>query len=87
MSTEKGHTLVPSTNSRRYVLDEPQGYDLTSGQAVSVLLGDCWTQGRVEHASLLYAIERTGQAERGYYFLAHNGTVCGLCAGMQVRLR
>jgi hypothetical protein len=23
----------------------------------------------------------------GYYFLAHDGTVCGLCTGMSVRLR
>ena len=44
-------------------------------------------EGSVEHAGLLYALERTGEVERGYYFIAHNGTVCGLCTGMSVRLR
>lgn len=87
MSNETVYTLVPSTNRGRYALDDPQGYDLTSGQPVSVLLGDCWTLGQIEHKRLLYASVRTGQAEPGYYFQALNGTVCGLCIGMSVRLR
>ena len=42
---------------------------------------------RVEHAGNLYVSRRSGQAERGYYFIAaDDSTVCGLCAGMQVRL-
>ena len=87
MSNEQVYTLVPSTNRGRYALDDPQGYDLTSGQPVSVLLGDCWTLGHIEHKRLLYASARTGQAEPGYYFQALNGTVCGLCTGMSVCLR
>ena len=87
MSNEQVYTLVPSTNRGRYALDDPQGYDLTSGQPVSILLGDSWIEGHIEHKRLLYANARTGQAERGYYFIANNGTVCGLCTGMSVRLR
>jgi hypothetical protein len=46
MSTETGHTLVPSTNRGGSALDDPQGYELTSGRELSVLLGDCWTGGQ-----------------------------------------
>ncbi len=86
MTDEIIHRLVASSNRGRYALDEPDGPDLTAGEAVAVWLGDHWTLGQVEHAGRLYAVERTGQAERGYYFLAADGSCCGLCTGMRVRL-
>jgi hypothetical protein len=80
------HTLVASRNRGRYALDEPDGLDLTAGAAVAVWLGGQWIAGQIEHAGRLYAVERTGQSERGYYFLAADGSCCGLCSGMRVRL-
>ncbi len=86
MSNETVYTLVPSTNAGRYALDDPvSGPDVTSGQSLAVLLGRHWINGRVEHAGNLYVSRRSGKAERGYYFIANDGTMCGLCAGMQVR--
>jgi hypothetical protein len=86
MTTESISTLVPSTNAGRYALDDPiSGPDVTSGQPLAVLLGGHWIEGRVEHAGNLYVSRRSGKAERGYYFIANDGTMCGLCAGMQVR--
>ena len=81
------HTLVASSNRGRYALDTPDGRDLTGGDAVAILLGSQWIAGSVEHAGGLYVSASTGQAERGYYFLATHGSVCGLCTGMQVRIR
>ena len=87
MSNETVYTLVPSTNAGRYALDDPvSGPDVTSGQSLAVLLGGHWINGRVEQTSNLYTNERSGQVERGYYFIAaDDGTICGLCTGMQVR--
>ncbi len=80
-------TLVPSTNRGRYALDDPEtGHELTSGEALALLLGGQWIEGRVEHGSNLYASERSGQLEKGYYFIDSNGQRCGLCTGMKVRL-
>ena len=97
MSNETVYALVPSTNRGRYALDDPQGYDLTSGQPVSILLGGYWTEGRVEHSHFpskkypdvagIYSITGIDTLQIGYYFLALDGTVCGLCTGMSVRLR
>jgi hypothetical protein len=87
MNDDTIYTLVPSTNRGRYALDEPEGQDLTSGDRMAIWLGGQWTLGSVEHAGSLYASESSGGAERGYYFVAVNGGVCGLCAGMRVRLR
>ena len=80
------HTLVASRNRGRYALDEPDGPDLTAGEVVAVWLGGHWTLGQVEHGGRLYAVERTGQSERGYYFLAADGSCCGLCSGRRARL-
>ena len=86
MTTESISTLVPSANAGRYALDDPvSGPDVTSGQLLAVLLGGHRIEGRVEHAGNLYVSRRSGKAERGYYFIANDGTMCGLCAGMQVR--
>lgn len=80
-------TLVPSTNRGRYALDDPhKGHELTSGEALALLLGGQWIEGRVEHGSRLYASERSGQLEKGYYFIDNNGQICGLCSGMIIRL-
>jgi Domain of unknown function (DUF5348) len=86
MTIESISTLVPSTNAGRYALDDPvSGPDVTSGQPLAVLICGYWIEGRVEHAGNLYVSRRSGQAERGYSFIANDGTMCGLCAGMQVR--
>ena len=87
MRDETTFTLVTSTNRGRYALDEPQtGHEITSGEVLSLLLGGQWTEGRVEHGSELYASERGGQMENGYYFLDRTGQICGLCAGMKVQM-
>jgi Domain of unknown function (DUF5348) len=80
------HTLVASTNRGRYALDDPEGQDITSGDRIAVWLGGQWIEGSVEHTGSLYANESSGRPERGYYFVASNGGVCGLCTGMRVRL-
>ena len=87
MSDDTIYTLVPSTSRGRYALDDPlHGQDLTSGQSLTLLLGGRWIDGSIEHASCLYANEHMPQAvSSGYYFLASDGNVCGLCAGMKVR--
>jgi Domain of unknown function (DUF5348) len=90
MTEHTVHTLVPSTSHGRYALDDPVfGQDITSGDVLLILLGGHWTQGSVEHASGLYALEHVAHSvSSGYYFLASDGSVCsvhGLCAGMKVR--
>ena len=87
MRDETIFTLVTSTNRGRYALDDPQtGHEITSGEVLSLLLGGQWIEGRVEHGSELYARERCGQMENGYYFLDRNGQICGLCVGMKVQM-
>ena len=79
-------TLVVSSHSGRYAIDDPEdGQDLTSGQPVEICLGGLWISGSIEHAGRLYAIESL-QPQRGYYFAADRGEICGLCAGMRVRI-
>jgi hypothetical protein len=87
--------LVASSNSGRFALNEAEGFDLTCGQVISVLLGGQWVDGCVEHTHGLYPQERTFEEIMrktplrylgGYFFVAHDGNICGLCVGMQVRL-
>jgi hypothetical protein len=90
MSHHTIHTLGPSTSRGRYSLDDPvSGQDITSGDVLLILLGEHWTQGSVEHASGLYALEHAAHpVSSGYYFLASDGSVCSvhsLCADMKVR--
>jgi hypothetical protein len=89
MPKDTVYTLVISSTRGRYSLDDPlHGQDITSGQALAILLGGRWIEGNIEHASGLYALEHGAQSvSRGYYFLASDGNVCGLCAGMNVRMR
>jgi hypothetical protein len=80
-------TLVPSTNRGRYALDNPQtGHERDLGEVLSILLGGQWIEGRVEHGSKMYASERSGQMEKGYYFIDRNGQICGLCTGMKIQM-
>jgi len=87
--------LVASSNSGRFALGEADGHDLTCGSCISLLLGGQWIDGCVEHMHGLYPQERTfEQVMRdtpmsflgGYFFVASDGNICGLCVGMQVRL-
>ena len=89
MSEDTVSTLVISTTRGRYSLDDPvHGQDITSGQALAILLNRYWIEGSIEHAGGLYALEHAAQSvSSGYYFLANDGNVCGLCAGMRVRVR
>jgi hypothetical protein len=89
MSEDRVSTLVISSTRGRYSLDDPlHGQDVTSGQALAILLGGRWIEGSIEHAGGLYALEQAAQpASSGYYFLANDGSMCGLCAGMNVRVR
>jgi Domain of unknown function (DUF5348) len=86
---EKTHTLVASSTSGRYALDDATyGHDLTSGEHIAIYLNGCWITGRVEHGSLFYAIDSYGASmgvKSGYYFISDNGGRCGLCVGMKVK--
>ena len=89
MSDDTIYTLVPSTSRGRYALDDPvSGQDLTSGQPLALLLGGRWIDGSIEHTSGLYVREHTTRpVSSGYYFMASDGNVCGICVGMKVRAR
>jgi hypothetical protein len=89
------HRLVASSNSGRFALDCPDGCDLTSGNVISILLGGQWIDGCVEHDRKLYPQERAleqimreipMQYAGGYYFIANDGNMCGLCVGMRVQV-
>jgi Domain of unknown function (DUF5348) len=99
MNKNTVYTLVPSTNNGRYALDDPQhGHDLTSGEPLAIRLGGHWIEGRVEgsHVSSTRLVRGTYAAEHartnglplidGYYFIATDNFICGLCVGMKVRL-
>ncbi len=90
MSDETVYTLVASSNRGRYALDDPvYGHDVTSGEYIAILLGGRWVEGRIEHGRERYASAHliSQRLLPGYYFIASgDGTVCGLCTGMQVRL-
>ena len=82
---EKTHTLVASSTSGRYALDDAiYGHALTSGERIAIYLNGCWITGRVEHGSLLYAINdyvAPMGVKSGYYFLSDKGgelrVICG----------
>lgn len=97
MAEDTVYTLVPSMNSGRYALDDPEhGRDITSGTNLAIRLGGQWIEGSVEYAGDRYVnmgMQHGGEPPRlprvldGYYFIANDGTMCGLCTGMSVRLR
>ena len=123
-------TLVLSSNRGRYAIDDPEGYDITSGEHIAISVGGVWIEGHVEHSSSYegsgcYAISDTGRKGKGkgpqsqvefeammtaqaaqgksladalstisgtisdvfcgYYFIANDGNICGLCTGMKIR--
>jgi hypothetical protein len=82
------YTLVPSRNSDRYALDDPQyGRNVTNGDFLALLLNGQWIEGSIVHAANLYTIEQAPQGVySGYYFIDSGGNMHGLCAGMKVRL-
>jgi Domain of unknown function (DUF5348) len=80
------HTLVASSTRGRYALDDPEGWDISIGDAIAIWLGGQWIEGGVEHTGGLYADESTDKALRGYYFESSTGGTCGLCVGMRVKL-
>ena len=89
MTDDTIHTLVASSTKGRYALDDPEtGHDLTSGEPLAILLGGRWIEGHIEHSRQRYASAQlvSQHTLAGYYFIARDGTVCGLCTGMQVRL-
>lgn len=87
MTEDTIYTLVASSNRGRYALDTPDGLDLTAGATIAIQLGEQWITGSIEHTGNMYAVEATGHTERGYYFRASGGRgLCGLCAGMKVKL-
>ena len=83
-------TLVPSTNGGRYAVNSPDGVDLRSGDIIEIYLGGHWIMGAVEHTGQVYVIERyllvRESPVAGYYFVAQDGSVCGLLVGMKVRV-
>jgi uncharacterized protein DUF5348 len=82
------YTLVPSSNSGRYALDDPEhGRNVMRGDSLALLLNGQWIEGSIEHAANLYAIESAPRPiYSGFYFIDNDGNICGLCAGMKVRL-
>ena len=86
-TTEDGHiiggrySIIVDSNS---VFARP---DLHSDFAVSVRLAGQWIDGHIRHNTEgRYAIETPKGVYHGYYFEALDGSVCGLCVGMWVRL-
>ena len=90
MTDDTIYTLVASSNRGRYALDDAvYGHDLTSGEAIAILLGGQWTLGHIEHGRERYASEHliSQRILPGYYIIARgDGAICGLCTGMHVRL-
>ncbi|HZR41990.1 MAG TPA: DUF5348 domain-containing protein [Ktedonobacteraceae bacterium] len=80
--------LVASSNAGRYALDHPTyGPDLTSGTVVSIQIGGRWVRGHVEHYNGAYAgTEQPARTKGGYVFIDEQGNICGLCAGLCVKL-
>lgn len=86
--------LIFSSNRGRYRLCttgsvpmEGEDYpELSSGTVVEVCIGRQWIKGSIEHAPV-YATQRvSGGVISGYFFIAKDGGVCGLCEGMKVRI-
>jgi hypothetical protein len=90
MTDDTVYTLVASSTKGRYALNDPEtGQDLTSGEPIAILLGRQWLEGRIEHSRKRYASTHlvSQHTLAGYYFIAsRDGTICGLCVGMRVRL-
>jgi hypothetical protein len=51
-----------------------------------IKLAGMWIEGAIRHGNKMYSIERPKGCYSGYYFQALDGSVCGLCIGMKVRI-
>ena len=82
-------TLYPSTNRGRFqVGNAADAPDLTGGDIVDVWINRQWIRGRIEHAPGLYVVEDVpDKVLKGYYVIFNDGSFCGLCAEMRVRIR
>lgn len=77
----------PHTRGRYAVrVDDDYAPELSSGQSLMVKLGGQWVAGRVEHGARYASEIANSRTVRGYYFIADDGSVCGLCVGMTVRV-
>lgn len=74
--SEDGEVVVPSSSAGRFALGTRYGPDLTSGLHCEIWLNGFWITGTVEYAA----------PQGGYYFRAKDGSLCGLCLEMRVRL-
>lgn len=84
------YTLVPSSHRGRYALSDPEGPNISSGMPLVILVGGHWIEGRAQHSNHPEAdglIISLHGSQPGYYFVADDGSVCGLCVGMSVRMR
>lgn len=95
MAEQKIYRLVPSCNTYgHYALDEVDGPEISSGQVIAINIGALWIEGSIEHGENRYLSRGIHHQEEvseyrtldGYYFKAKGGGLCGLCAGMLVRL-
>lgn len=58
-----------------------------SGDALAILLAGQWIEGSILRAANLYVIAYGScLVTSGYSFITRDGGMCGLCAGMKVRL-
>ena len=74
--SEEGEVVVPSSSAGRFALGTRYGPDLTSGLHCEISLNGSWITGSVEYAA----------QNGGYYFRAGDGSICGLCVNMRVRV-
>ena len=73
---EDGEVIVPSSSAGRLALGTRYGPDLTSGLHCEIYLNGSWITGSVGYAA----------SSGGYYFQTGDGSRCGLCEQMRVRL-
>lgn len=85
-------TLVISSNLGRYAVcttgsvefDDETYPDLHAGMLIEVYLGGHWVQGSVEFAGVY--VTPIDHVMSGYYFIARDGSMVGLCVGTKVRI-
>lgn len=84
LSSNKGRYAICTTGS---VLFENEVYpDLTAGMLIEVCLGGRWIRGSVQYGFVYTAPLPHDDTIGGYYFVASDGSVAGLCIGMKVRI-
>jgi Domain of unknown function (DUF5348) len=84
LSSNRGRYEVCATGSVAF--DTEASPDLTAGMVIEICIGGQWIRGSVEHGPV-YATSLTGGGyKKGYYFIATDGSIVGLCEGMKVRV-